>query len=339
MKVYIKTALYLYYGGIEARGLAQIPRKGAVLFLPNHQNALMDVLLIAVNCRRKPYFLTRSDVFARPLLKRFFSFLLMIPIYRIRDGRESLSNNQAVFDECARLLGQGHAIVMFPEANHNLERRVRNLSKGFTRILFNALGKRPDLDIHMLPIGLNYRKAETFPDRVAVCYGSPILVNTLYDASDIPGSTVQVKEVVSNSLKTLTTHIEDKANYVAIVDALQHKGIDFLDPVEANEAQKNLDLHPKKGGTNKRSSDLMLLMFWLLNFPVLLPWRFWARPKVWEVEFMSTLRFAFALGVYPIYYAVSALAAYLFFGWAASLVWVPALFLFNWAYVKTYQYR
>ena len=91
----------------------------------------------------------------------------MIPIYRIRDGRESLKNNQAVFDLCSDLLQQKEAILMFPEANHNLKRRVRPLSKGFTRILFNTLLQAPETDIQIVPVGINYKDAVRFPDQVA----------------------------------------------------------------------------------------------------------------------------------------------------------------------------
>ncbi|SHJ25338.1 lysophospholipid acyltransferase family protein [Pseudozobellia thermophila] len=337
LKVSIKTALHLYFGKIQVRGLEQVPKKGPVLFLPNHQNALMDVLLIAVACNRKPFFLTRSDVFKITVFKRFFSFLLMIPIYRIRDGRATLRNNQAVFDHCADLFGQGNAIVMFPEANHNLKRRVRNLSKGFTRVLFNAMAKAPDRDIYMVPVGLNYRQAETFPDEATVYYGSPILANDFLKDNDIPGSVMAAKKVVSNALKTLTTHIEDEENYGAIVDALQKDGIDFIDPMAANAAQKNLDIHRKRSTVPKKSSKLMKWVFYLLNFPVLMLWRLWAKPKVWEIEFMSTLRFAFAMAVYPIYYTVLAGVAYLLFGLMGAVIWVLATFLFNLAYVKFYR--
>ncbi|HZJ21288.1 MAG TPA: 1-acyl-sn-glycerol-3-phosphate acyltransferase, partial [Pricia sp.] len=67
LKLWIKAGLYLYYGKIKISGLENVPRNEPVLFLPNHQGALMDVLLIVTDCHRKPFFLTRSDVFKRPM--------------------------------------------------------------------------------------------------------------------------------------------------------------------------------------------------------------------------------------------------------------------------------
>ena len=101
-RLWVKIGLYLYFGKIKVSGLSHIPKDKPVLFLSNHQNALLDVLLIGIDCNRKPYFLTRADVFNSPILKAIFDIFQMIPIYRIRDGRESLKKNQAVFDRCAR---------------------------------------------------------------------------------------------------------------------------------------------------------------------------------------------------------------------------------------------
>ena len=210
LKLWIRTGLYLYYGKIKISGLENIPENEAVLFLPNHQGALMDVLLIVTNCRRKPFFLTRSDVFQRQALNNFFSFLQMLPIYRIRDGRESLKKNQAVFDTCTQLLLEKNALVMFPEANHNLMRRIRPLSKGFTRIISNTLEKIPQLEIQIIPIGMNYRSNIGFPDKVAVKYGLPISTNTMCKNIGVQHDVLVLKDAVFNSLKRLTTHIESE---------------------------------------------------------------------------------------------------------------------------------
>ena len=334
LKKYVKAALYLYYGRIEVHGLKNVPEEGPVLFLPNHQNALLDVLLIVVDCNRKPFFLTRSDVFTRPVLKRFFSFLLMIPIYRIRDGRKSLVKNEVIFDQCATLFKEGHAIVMFPEANHNLKRRVRNLSKGFTRILFNAIEKEPAQKINIVPVGLNYRKARTFPDKVSLYYGESILVNDLYTVDDKPASTMAVKEAVSNRLKRLTTHIEEEDRYEEILTQLERAGIDFLDPQEANNAQKSLDSLNLNTKEDKTSIGLLKLLFTVVNFPVIALWRFWAKPKVWEIEFMSTLRFAFAMISYPVYYLFLLFMVASLFSYKVAFITIAFLFVFNWTYVR-----
>ncbi|WP_339708853.1 lysophospholipid acyltransferase family protein [uncultured Kriegella sp.] len=337
VKVWIKCALYLYFGKIKISGLADVPKDKPLLFLPNHQSALLDVLLIAVKCNRKPYFLTRSDVFKSNFLKTVFNFFQMIPVYRIRDGRESLKNNQAIFDDCARLLQDNNAILMFPEANHNLQRRVRPLSKGFTRILFNALEKQPQLDIQMVPVGLNYRDAKIFPDRVAVYYGKAIAVQKLYDPEDLSGSVELIKTEVSNSLKTLTTHIDDDSKYQAIVERLDAMGVDYLNPEEVNTVLASFESSNSKPISKpKPTSSLKLLkvLFVLLNFPVWFLWILTLKPRVPEMEFMGTFRFAFALLVYPVYYLLLFGVVTVIWSGVIGLVVVAILFLFNVVHVR-----
>ncbi len=337
LKNWIKQGLYLYYGKIKISGLENVPKDAPVLFLANHQAALLDVLLIGVDCNRKPFFLTRSDVFRKPVLKKFFAYLRMIPIYRIRDGREALKNNEAVFNQCAELFRNNHAIIMFPEANHNIKRRVRPLSKGFTRIIFNALEQTPDLAIHIVPVGLNYKNTKDFPDKVSLIYGEPIVVNTMHDPDDLQGSVNNLKKAVSDKLKTLTTHIEHEENYDNIVGQLNNLGVDYLNPFRTNEILKNLKIDDRFRNPKPSANTFSMLLksiFVILNFPVVLLWRAWLKPKVAEPEFMGTMRFGFAMLIYPVYYLILLVILALVWHILTALAVVFGLFLFNCTYVK-----
>lgn len=338
VKLWIKASLYLYHGKIEVHGLENIPKDKPVLFLPNHQSALLDVLLIAVDCRRKPYFLTRSDIFKSKFLNAVFEFFQMIPIYRIRDGRESLKNNQEVFERCAALLESKEALLMFPEANHNLRRRVRPLSKGFTRILFAALEKNPDLDIQMVPVGLNYRNATEFPDRVALHYGKCIALQDLIFEDDNRRSTQQIKDAVAEALKGLTTHVEPESEYESIIAQLDARHVDYLNPGQVNKVISQLDKkEPKPQGVSKPSFIRSILkgLFTILNLPMVMLWRLFIKPKVWEPEFMGTLRFTFGLIGYPLYYILLFILLTIFGNWVMALLVIGGLILFNVVYVKS----
>lgn len=338
VKIWIKAALHLYYGKIKISGHSNIPKNKPVLFLPNHQSALLDVLLLAVDCNRKPYFLTRSDIFKNNTLNSIFDFFRMIPIYRIRDGREALKNNQAVFDKCSNLFKQGEAILMFPEANHNIQRRVRPLSKGFTRILFNTLEKYPEIDIRLVPVGINYRNAEDYPDKVAIYFGENIPVSILFDEKDLQTSILRIKEAVSDKLKQLTTHIEDETTYDEIVTKLDALGVDYLNPKKVNDTIANLDKFEVSPAQNKRlkiGSKILKFIFVLLNFPIVLLWRFFLKPKVWEPEFSGTLRFGFALLTYPVYYILLFVGIASIWNSTFGIASIFGLFVFNWLYVRS----
>ena len=100
VKIYMRAGFAFYFKKILISGKENIPRNKAILFVANHQNALIDPLLIGATTPRELNFLTRADVFNKPLVKRLLSTVNMLPIYRIRDGITSLSRNEEVFEKC-----------------------------------------------------------------------------------------------------------------------------------------------------------------------------------------------------------------------------------------------
>ena len=307
------------------------------MLLPNHQNALLDALLIAINSNRKPYFLTRSGVFSNTLFRSLFHFFRMLPVYRMRDGRDTLTKNEAIFQRCTELLSKGEAVVIFPEANHNLERRVRPLSKGFTRILFRTMEQNEGLEILLMPLGMNYYRAAAFPDMASVYYGEPFPLSALYDPNDLRNSVIRIKYAVSDQLKTLTTHIAAEEAYEQVVAYLDNKGIKFQDPAKANQAvsaffQKEL----KQEVVSKTSPGTPLkMLFYFLNFPVVIPWLWIKKTHIPEPEFTSTFRFAYALIVYPLFYLLGFLLLGTAIGYASALVCVALHFGTNQVCIKS----
>lgn len=279
--------------------MENVPVDKPVLFLSNHQNALMDVLLIATRVKRSPWFLTRSDVFKGGFLNSFFKFLQMIPIYRIRDGKSNLHKNMAVFDQCGELLQTNEAITLFPEANHSLKRKVRPLSKGFTRIVKNALEKDPDLDLQLVPIGQNYARPTQVGDSVALYFGKPIAVQEYVDSSDF---VKELKQRVFENLTQLTTHIPE-TQYDEVMRKMGETGECYLYPEQANLwiAEGNF---PQMTSL-KRSfvPGILKSIFYLWNLPLVFLWRTLVKPKVPELEFQATFRFGFVLLIYPLFYA------------------------------------
>lgn len=336
-RAYIKISLYLFHKKIEVSGLENIPKYKPVLFLPNHQNALIDALLIGVDCNRDSYFLTRSDVFKNTFFKRLFTSFKMIPVYRIQDGRGSLKNNEAVFKRCANLLCDNNAVLLFPEANHNLLRRVRPLSKGFTRILFAALEKDPNLDLQIVPVGVNYKEATHFPDKAGIYFGEPISVQKLYNPKNLPNSILKIKTTVSAKLKTLTTHIDSELNYDAIISKLDIENVNFLNPEAVNKRVEELTAIDKVEARIKKKgllSNLARGIFNVFNLPIVLLWRKIIKPKVPEAEFIGTFRFVFSLLAFPLYYGLLYVSVGFLWNWYSSLALVLGIFIYNYLYVK-----
>ncbi|WP_419214163.1 lysophospholipid acyltransferase family protein [Maribacter sp. X9] len=342
VKFVVKVGLYFYHKRIKIVGLEHIPKDKPVIFLPNHQSALIDVLLIVTDCERKPYFLTRADVFSNSFLKTLFSYFRMIPIYRIRDGRKTLSNNNLIFDKCAKLLASEEALVIFPEANHNLRRKVRPLSKGFVRIILRTLEMYPNLDIQLVPVGVNYKDAAHFPDEVAVHYGKAIAVKRLYHQQTLIEFSTAIKIKIKASLEELTTHIPDELDYDAALRVLENDNPDFLNPKETNEKIKFFSNEkftvPYKRSKQLQGSWFFGVVFIILNFPVVLLWKLMIKPKVPEDEFMGTFRFATGLVFFPIYMIFLFFFFTSFLNIAMALLCLACFILLNTLLVKSHNF-
>ena len=176
VKFWVKLAIKLFYRRIEMHGYDDYPKSGPVLLAPNHQNAFMDALIPAVFAPRPIHFLVRADVFNNGFARWFFNSLNMMPVYRQRDGIANLAKNDDVFERCTEILQSNGTLLIFPEAGHLGVRRLRNLSKGFTRIVFGALEAHPNLDIQIVPLGLNYSNYQDSQSRLIINFGKPLAV-------------------------------------------------------------------------------------------------------------------------------------------------------------------
>lgn len=307
LKAYVTLGLYLFFDKIKIHGLQNIPKNDPVLFLPNHQNALIDALMIVTNNPLKTHFVARADVFKNQTIKKLLSLIYMRPIYRMRDGRSSLKLNEEIFDWCSQVLLKNDALVIFPEGNHSLLRKVRPLSKGFTRVVYGTLAKNPDLNLKIIPVGLNYTHHKKKGGDVSVYYGAPIGAKKYLSLEERQRIT-QLKEAVSASLKKLTTHIPEEGYQQRLI-SLERQGINFWDPEEANTAI-NEGLQVRK---HKRKSWLRALK-WVINFPIIinsiLPILAWQvlKQTIKDPVMTATVKFSYGLIAYPICYGIQAIA-------------------------------
>ena len=116
----------IFYRKVELINTENIPEKGHLIFTPNHQNALMDALALIFTVDRRFVFMARSDIFKKPFIALILYTLKILPIYRIRDGYDSLKKNKEIFQKTVDVLSSDEAtLVMLPEGNHSGIRRLR----------------------------------------------------------------------------------------------------------------------------------------------------------------------------------------------------------------------
>ncbi|WP_242131728.1 lysophospholipid acyltransferase family protein [Aestuariivivens marinum] len=318
IRAYLRIGLFFYFKEIRIVKYSNVPKYKPVLFLANHQNALIDALLIATRSGRFSYFLTRAAVFKKPLVSKLLHTFRMLPVYRIRDGWNTLTQNNSIFNTCSLLLQQGKAVAIFPEGSHNIIRTVRPLSKGFTRIVFETLEKYPDTDLQLIPIGLNFEKADTFPDSVTVIFGKAIAAKDFL-LDDKNEAVNQLKTRVHTEISKLTTHIPSK-DYNATLSRLESLGADFLNPVAVNDcmASNFSNCQFKKELPPRFLSMVFKVFFVALLFAPYGIWKFAVEPKIDEVEFVSTFRFALAITLVPLWLLIVYIALFLAFNWGVA---------------------
>ena len=224
----VGPALQMFHSNIKVSGREQIPSDKPVIFVGNHQNALMDALHVVTSTQKFVHFLTRAEPFAMPVLRHFFRSLNMMPVYRVRDGFSTIRKNAETFTQCYHRLGQGDAVLVFAEANHDLRRRVRPLSKGFTRIAFGAEQEHNwQLDLQVQPVGLNYGTHQYSQAPVHIQFGPPIAIADFRGRyqEDERQAALALKDVAAKELKKVTMHVPDVEQY-----PFYHLMLDELEP-------------------------------------------------------------------------------------------------------------
>ena len=321
VRAYLGLAMFFYFRKIKVYGTDLIPEEKPVLFLCNHQNALLDPLIIATSNKRFLYFLTRAAVFKSSFIAKLLGTLQMVPVFRIRDGWANLSNNSAIFNTCSKLLNEKKALVVFPEGNHNLNRTVRPLSKGFTRIVFETLEQFPKTDLQLVPVGINYINAEKFPDSASVFFGNPIPAKD-FVLKGKHESVICLKNRMQSEISKLTTHIPTES-YSKTLGRLNDLKVDFLNPISVNKTISS-NFQFVESVSKKGNGFIKLFFHGVLILLLIVPYAIWklvVESKVTEVEFVSTFRFAVAITLVPIWILGLSYFLALNFGWPIALAY------------------
>jgi len=158
LKLAIRAALWLFCTDVHIKNKHLLSKKGSLLIIANHPNSFLDAIIIAANYKRRIYFLARGDVFNKKHHQFFLRCLNMIPVYRLREGKENLHLNEYAFKESIRLLSQGEAVLVFIEGICLNTHQLQPFKKGTTRILEGAQKQTIFPEIQILGIAYNQLK-------------------------------------------------------------------------------------------------------------------------------------------------------------------------------------
>lgn len=310
LRLITKIALRGYFRKIIIEGAHRIPKDCPIILVANHQNALIDPLLLATHTRLNPYFLTRASAFKNPIAAKLLSWIRMLPVYRVRDGFSTIQQNQKTFDQTFEVLKKNGTVIIFAEGSHSLIRNLRPLSKGFTRMAFGLKEKYPEKNPVILPVAFGYSAHRRSGSMVRITFDEPIPV-------DMPASkSGQLTKSVETALSKLVVRIPSE-DYEQNLDSLIAHGVDLT-------SRSDVTLFLNEGKVPnpvKTSSGLINKLMKIFHLPLFLLW-LWKSQSIKDKVFDATFKFLIGFVFAPIWYLSLILVGFssLLGSWAISVL-------------------
>ncbi|MFC2128332.1 1-acyl-sn-glycerol-3-phosphate acyltransferase [Bacteroidota bacterium] len=205
------TLKKIYYREVYINNIENIPDNTPVMFAANHQNSLMDPFCIIISVKQQTIFLTRAGVFKSDRISKILNRFKMLPVYRLRDGFETIQKNKEIFTQCGKILENNRCLGIMPEGSHGDVKRLRKLQKGFVRVALDSEEHANyKLGVKVIPIGIEYKDVTKFRSRVLINVGEAINVSEFipqYIENKQIGYKALNKEI-SNKLIPLMIHIK-----------------------------------------------------------------------------------------------------------------------------------
>ena len=222
LRYYVDATFNLAYRRVQYLGADRIPKDGAVIFGPNHTNALMDALAILVVQHGPSVFVARADIFKKPAVAKLLRFFKIMPIMRIRDGYENLKKNQAIMQEATDVLESKVPFCIMPEGTHRPMHSLLPLVKGIFRIALMAdAGLKDKMPVYILPTGIEYGDYFRYRSTLLVEIGEPLNVTEFAQQHanlDTAEMLNALKDELSGRMKKIILFIDDDQYYDGAYD-------------------------------------------------------------------------------------------------------------------------
>ncbi|HEX8069473.1 MAG TPA: lysophospholipid acyltransferase family protein [Pyrinomonadaceae bacterium] len=207
----MRLALRVFFRRIELAGRERVPREGAVIFVVNHPNGLVDPVFVLCHAPRRVSFLAKAPILRIPVIGWLARQLDALPVYRQQDKGSDTGRNRETFTLCRALLKRGGTIAICPEGVSHNEPRVLPLKSGTARIALGVLGEDPQLELKIVPAGLYYTAKSAFRSAALLYFGEPLRVEPVALEADgePPRAAVRaLSERIAAALRDVTLNAE-----------------------------------------------------------------------------------------------------------------------------------
>lgn len=179
LRLYFRFALAAFYREIQVEGLSHVPAAGPILLIGNHNNGLLDPIMVAAVLDRKVSFAAKSTLADTPLLGRLMRAVDVVFLHRQQDRQEgaSIRSNLAALDSIVDRLGEGAAVCIFPEGKSHGEPALQRFKRGTAHVALRYLeSDAPADELRVVPVGLVFEAKARRRSRARICFGAPIAV-------------------------------------------------------------------------------------------------------------------------------------------------------------------
>jgi 1-acyl-sn-glycerol-3-phosphate acyltransferase len=182
-KYLLRLGAEFFFSKHHIKSFEKLRTNKPLVVCSNHAAAHLDGILIMIFSRRRFHVLVRADVFKKKWVANLLAKINLIPIYRIRDGFNNLEKNSETFDRCYEILKNNGAIIIFPEANCETERKLRKLHKGAAKIAMMAEERSEyKLGVEMVALGITQERITSSGGRIFLEAADPFSLRPYFDA-------------------------------------------------------------------------------------------------------------------------------------------------------------
>lgn len=207
------------YRRLKYLGRENVPKDGAVIFAPNHCNALMDALAVLFIDQHRKVFVARADIFKKPFLRKVLTFLKIMPINRVRDGFRSVLNSEETIEKSIKVLNNHVPFCILPEGTHRPMHSLLPFGKGLSRVAVGAAkGLNEGEHLYIVPVGLEYGDYYRYRSTLVVNIGKPVditeFIATHPERSDAELMNA-VRDLSRDAIREQIVWIPDDEDYAA----------------------------------------------------------------------------------------------------------------------------
>ena len=221
LRPYVDWMFRRSYRTFRYIGRENIPADGAVIYAPNHANALCDAMCVLGLDHKQKVFVARADIFRDPKKARILNWLKIMPISRVRDGLDEVRHNDETINKAVDTLQDGVPFCILPEGTHRPKHSLLPLSKGIFRIALQANEQfGAEKPVYIVPVGNEYGDYFHLWDSLTVTVGEPINVTEFVKGERLkvkgesePQMIMALREELTMRMRKLILWVPDDEHY------------------------------------------------------------------------------------------------------------------------------